>query len=96
MAQLAMNTRVVALHNSSPISLFFAKKYNGLTNYSDDKNPMRRFRTTWIHCDMNEMGREVVRKKLGFFNDLYGTIYTNRNEICRQTDRQTDTKMQHT
>jgi len=37
MAQLAMNTRVVALHNSSPFSLFFARKYNGLTNYSDDK-----------------------------------------------------------
>lgn len=38
MAQLAMNTRVVALHNSSPFSLFFARKFNGFHNYTDDKD----------------------------------------------------------
>jgi hypothetical protein len=30
MAQLAMNTRTVALHNSSPFSLFFARRFNGM------------------------------------------------------------------
>jgi hypothetical protein len=35
--QLAMNTRVVHLHNSTPFSLFFARKANGLCNYTDDK-----------------------------------------------------------
>jgi hypothetical protein len=32
-----MNTRVVALHNSSPFSLFFARRFNGLSNFSDEK-----------------------------------------------------------
>ena len=30
-AQMAMNTRIVALHNSSPYSLFFARKFDGIT-----------------------------------------------------------------
>ncbi|GJJ69417.1 hypothetical protein EMPS_01763 [Entomortierella parvispora] len=33
MAQLAMNTRIVALHNSSPFSLFFARQYDGNSNF---------------------------------------------------------------
>jgi len=37
MAQLAMNTRSVALHNSSPFSLFFARKFNGISNFSTEK-----------------------------------------------------------
>jgi hypothetical protein len=37
MAQLAMNARVVALHNSSPFALFFARRFNGLSNFSDEK-----------------------------------------------------------
>jgi hypothetical protein len=35
MAQLAMNTRTVALHNSSPFSLFFARRFNGLSNFTN-------------------------------------------------------------
>ena len=31
MAQIAMNTRIVALHNSTPFSLFFARRFNGIT-----------------------------------------------------------------
>ncbi|KAG0349421.1 hypothetical protein BGZ54_004375, partial [Gamsiella multidivaricata] len=38
MAQLAMNTRIVALHNSSPFSLFFARRFNGFHNFSNDKD----------------------------------------------------------
>jgi hypothetical protein len=38
MAQLAMNARVVALHNSSPFSLFFARRFNGFHNFSNDKD----------------------------------------------------------
>lgn len=37
-AQLAMNTKVAALHNSSPYSLFFARKANGESNYPADKD----------------------------------------------------------
>jgi RNase H-like domain found in reverse transcriptase/Integrase core domain/Chromo (CHRromatin Organisation MOdifier) domain/Integrase zinc binding domain len=40
MAQLAMNTRIVALHNSSPFSLFFARRFNGFHNVTDEKNDL--------------------------------------------------------
>jgi len=40
MAQLAMNTRIVALHNSSPFSLFFARRFNGFHNFSNDKDEL--------------------------------------------------------
>jgi len=40
MAQLSMNTRIVALHNSSPFSLFFARKFNGFHNFTNDKNEL--------------------------------------------------------
>lgn len=33
--RLSMNTRVVTLHNSTPFSLFFARKANGFSNYSN-------------------------------------------------------------
>ena len=36
--QLSMNTRIVSLHNSSPFSLFFARQYNGFSNYCDEEN----------------------------------------------------------
>lgn len=36
MVQLSMNTRTVHLHNSSPFSLFFARKANGFSNYTND------------------------------------------------------------
>jgi len=35
--QLAMNTRVVHLHNSTLFSHFFARKANGFCNYTDDE-----------------------------------------------------------
>jgi hypothetical protein len=35
--QLAMNTRTVHLHNSSPFSLFFARQANGFSNYTNDE-----------------------------------------------------------
>jgi len=38
MTQLAMNTKIVALHNSSPFSLFFARRFNGFHNFSDSKD----------------------------------------------------------
>lgn len=34
MTQLAMNTRIVALHNSTPFSLFFARRFNGISNFT--------------------------------------------------------------
>jgi hypothetical protein len=37
MTQLALNTRVVALHNSSPFSLFFARRLNGFHNIANDQ-----------------------------------------------------------
>ena len=37
MVQLALNTRTVALHNSSPFSLFFARRFNGFHNFTDDQ-----------------------------------------------------------
>ena len=37
MTQLALNTRVVALHNSSPFSLFFARRFNGFHHYTDER-----------------------------------------------------------
>jgi len=46
MVQLAMNTRVVALHNSSPFSLFFARRFNGISNFSD---------TTGEPCSQEEL-----------------------------------------
>jgi transposase InsO family protein len=35
--QLSMNTRVVSLHNSTPFSLFFARKANGFSNYTNEE-----------------------------------------------------------
>lgn len=35
--QLAMNTRIVHLYNSSPFFLFLARKVNSFCNYTDDK-----------------------------------------------------------
>ncbi|KAG0250769.1 hypothetical protein DFQ27_009215 [Actinomortierella ambigua] len=40
MIQLALNTRVVALHDSSPFSLFFARRSNGFQLLSDDKGDL--------------------------------------------------------
>ncbi|KAF9343266.1 hypothetical protein BGX34_007006, partial [Mortierella sp. NVP85] len=37
-AQLSMNTRVVDLHQSSPYSLFFARRYNGIGNFTDTES----------------------------------------------------------
>jgi hypothetical protein len=40
MTQLAMNTKIVALHNSSPFSLFFARRFNGFHNFSSSKDEL--------------------------------------------------------
>jgi predicted aspartyl protease len=40
MTQLSMNTRIVALHNSSPFSLFFARKFNGFHNFTNSENAL--------------------------------------------------------
>lgn len=37
-AQLAMNTRTVDLHHSSPYSLFFARRFNGIGNFEDTES----------------------------------------------------------
>lgn len=36
--QMSANTRTVSLHNSSPFSLFFARKANGFSNYTNDED----------------------------------------------------------
>jgi hypothetical protein len=57
MAQLAMNTRIVALHNSSPFSLFFARKFNGFHNFSNDKDELL---TQKELCDRLKYMTEIV------------------------------------
>ena len=38
--QLSMNTRVVDLHRSSPYSLFFARRYSGIGNFTDTESQL--------------------------------------------------------
>ena len=40
MTRLAMNTRIVTLHNSSPFCLFFPRRFNGFHNVTDEKNAL--------------------------------------------------------
>lgn len=51
-AQLAMNTKVAALHNSSPYTLFFACQANGMSNSGRQKwysNPRGALKAVLLH-----------------------------------------------
>jgi hypothetical protein len=54
MTQLALNTRVVALHDSSPFSLFFARRFNGFHNFTDDTG------APLSHCELEERLRYMT------------------------------------
>ncbi|GJJ67916.1 hypothetical protein EMPS_00262 [Entomortierella parvispora] len=77
MAQLAMNTRIVALHNSSPFSLFFARKANGFQNYSKStKNVMTHkqlcdrlaYMTEIVFPAIDKKSEETQKKMIARFN----------------------------
>ncbi|GJJ75097.1 hypothetical protein EMPS_07455 [Entomortierella parvispora] len=77
MAQLAMNTRIVALHNSSPFSLFFARKANGFRNYSKStKNVMTHkqlcdrlaYMTEIVFPAIDKKSEETQKKMIARFN----------------------------
>jgi hypothetical protein len=77
MAQLAMNARVVALHNSSPFSLFFARRYNGLSNFSDEKGGITsheelskrlEYMTEIVFPAIQTKARETQRRMIERFN----------------------------
>ncbi|KAF9919082.1 hypothetical protein BGZ65_012318, partial [Modicella reniformis] len=77
MAQLAMNTSIVALHNSSPFSLFFARKFNGFYNCSNEKNEVLshekllerlEYMTKIVFPAIDEKSRETQRKMIQRFN----------------------------
>lgn len=77
MAQLAMNTRVVALHNSSPFSLFFARKFNGFHNFTNDKDELLthkeladrlKYMTEIVFPAANEKARATQQLMIDCFN----------------------------
>jgi hypothetical protein len=77
MAQLAMNARVVALHNSSPFSLFFARRFNGLSNFSNDKGTITsletllerlKYMTEIVFPGVEAKARETQRRMIERFN----------------------------
>ena len=77
MAQLAMNARVVALHNSSPFSLFFARRFNGLSNFSNDKGTITshetllerlKYMTEIVFPGVEAKARETQRQMIERFN----------------------------
>jgi hypothetical protein len=75
--QLAMNTRVVALHNSSPFSLFFARRANGFNNYKDDKGELLtqeqllerlQYMTEVVFPAINQKARAAQKRMVERFN----------------------------
>lgn len=77
MVQLAMNTRMVALHSSSPFSLFFARRFNGLSNFSEttDKYASREellkrfeYMTQVVFPGIQKRAREMQRRMVESFN----------------------------
>jgi transposase InsO family protein len=77
MVQLAMNTNIVALHNSSPFSLFFARKFNGFHNFTNDKDELLtrqelhdrlEYMTKVVFPAINEKSKETQRKMIERFN----------------------------
>jgi transposase InsO family protein len=77
MAQLAMNTRIVALHNSSPFSLFFARRYNGISNFSDTTEKLSsqeellerlEYMTKTVFPAIDTKTRETQRRMIERFN----------------------------
>jgi len=76
-AQLAMNTRIVALHNSSPFSLFFARRFNGFHNFTDDKNQLLShkelcerltYMTEIVFPAIDKLSRKTQQKMIDRFN----------------------------
>jgi hypothetical protein len=77
MAQLAMNTRIVALHNSSPFSLFFARRFNGISNFSDTTEKLSsqeellkrlEYMTKTVFPAIDTKTRETQRRMIERFN----------------------------
>ena len=76
-AQMAMNTRMVALHNSSPFSLFFARRFDGITQLSDatgvpatEEDLLKRleYMTEVVFPAIQEKTRDTQRKMIERFN----------------------------
>jgi hypothetical protein len=81
--QLAMNTRVVHLHNSTQFSLFFARKANGFYNYTDDEGTIfsqeellkrLQYMTEVVFPVVEEKSKETQQKMIKRFN---ATIFHN-------------------
>jgi len=77
MTQLALNTRVVALQDSSPFSLFFARRFNGYHNFSDDQGvPLSqselegrlRYMTEVVFPAIDAKSRSTQQKMIERFN----------------------------
>jgi hypothetical protein len=72
-----MNTNVVALHNSSPFSLFFARKFNGFHNFTNDQNELLsheqlldrlKYMTKIVFPAIDQKSKEIQRQMVDRFN----------------------------
>jgi len=77
MTQLAMNTKIVALHNSSPFSLFFARRFNGFQQNVDTNNELLstdkllerlKYMTETVFPAIDAKSSETQRKMIERFN----------------------------
>jgi len=60
-----MNTKVAALHNSSPYSLFFARQANGVSKYPVDKE--------------GNMSQEELFKRFDYMNEVVFPAIESQN-----------------
>jgi len=72
-----MNTQVVSLHNSTPFSLFFARKANGFSNYTNDNGQVLttdemlerlKYMTEIVFPAIEEKSRATQKKMISRFN----------------------------
>lgn len=77
MVQLAMNTSIVALHNSSPFSLFFARKFDGFHKCTDKNNDLLsqeqllerlEYMTKIVFPAIDEKARQTQKRMIERFN----------------------------
>jgi transposase InsO family protein len=76
-AQLALNSKIVSLHQSSPYSLFFARRYNGIGNYEFTESQLAnneqllerlKYMTEVVFPGASEKARETQQKMIERFN----------------------------
>ncbi|KAF9141375.1 hypothetical protein BGX20_007416, partial [Mortierella sp. AD010] len=77
-AQIAMNSKVVSLHQSSPYSLFFARRYNGIGKYEFTESQLAnnelllerlKYMTEVVFPGASEKARATQQKMMDRFND---------------------------